>query len=81
MTFQERTEQELRRLFDAKGCVATFEIVGDARKISCNGCEFWVYPDGAGVLGPSVDKRFEIYDYDSLRALQAAYLVFIRDLL
>lgn len=78
--FQERTAEKLRLLFEMKGGAASFEVAGDALKASFADYEFWIYPDGAGASGNGIDRRFEIYDYDSLRALQGAYVDFVRQL-
>jgi hypothetical protein len=42
--------------------------------------EFWIYPDGANVHGDGVDERLEICDFDSLDALQDAYITLAENL-
>jgi hypothetical protein len=45
------------------------------------GCyELWIYEDGANVLGPSIDRRFEAPDFANLDALKRAVLVFLERL-
>jgi hypothetical protein len=40
----------------------------------------WIYPDGADVSGPDMDKRFEIYDFNSLDELKNAYIEFVESI-
>ena len=79
--FQLNTQETLRKIFDDAGVEASFEIGGGpeefAAKISFGQFESWIYPDGAGVDGAGVDKRFEIYDFDPLDELQRKF-IFIR---
>lgn len=34
----------------------------------------WIYEDGANIGGPSLDKRFEIYDYGGLEQLRESVM-------
>jgi hypothetical protein len=83
--FQKLTETELKKLLSQIGCNGQFELAGGPRefalKVATGKYTSWIYPDGAGVLGGDVDERFEIFDYESLAALQDAYLTFLKDLL
>ncbi len=76
--FQQSTREKLEALLRRKGLAGQFGSGGGpsefALTLVVSGFESWIYPDGAGILGAEVDERFEIYDYDSLDALQAAYL-------
>jgi hypothetical protein len=60
MSFQTELREEALRLLGNDG-VAT-EPVGPERdiKVMFGRYELWIYEDGANVLGPSTDKRFEI---------------------
>jgi hypothetical protein len=82
--FQLTSRESLRQIFDGAGVVASFEIGGGpaefAAKISFGQFETWIYPDGADVSGPGVDKRYEIYDFDSLDELQRKYVSYIQEL-
>ena len=83
--FQQTTREKLEALLRRKGLAGQFGFGGGPSEFALilvvSRLESWIYPDGAGILGDGVDKRFEIYDYDSLEALQAAYLQSLDDLL
>lgn len=59
----------------------TEEVVGGqseyAAKLCFNGFEVWIYEEGANVIGPETDNRFEIYDYESLDALGLSVAEFV----
>lgn len=40
----------------------------------------FIYADGAEISGGTVDKRFELADYDCLKDLQAAFLAAVQEL-
>lgn len=58
-----------------------FENEKPAIKIIAGEYTFWIYPDGAEVSGPKLDKRFEIESYNSLHDLQSDYLTFLKSML
>jgi hypothetical protein len=82
--FQLKSQESLRRIFEDAGIEASFEIDGGsdefAAKISFGQFQSWIYPDGADVSGPGLDKRYEIYDFGSLDELQQRYVSFIHGL-
>jgi hypothetical protein len=55
------------------GDETTVEVILDEREVS-----FWVYVDGASILGRYVDARFEIEDYPDLNNLTKAFLHHVR---
>jgi hypothetical protein len=40
-----------------------------------SGIEVFVYEDGAGILGPGLDRRFELDDFATLDALRQAFVL------
>lgn len=42
--------------------------------VRCDPYEFFIYDDGASILAPTVDERFELPDFPSLDALQNAFI-------
>lgn len=49
-------------------------------KVTFGRYELWIYEDGANVLGPSIDRRFEIYDFANLEKLGQSVLSFLEKL-
>lgn len=75
--FQEDTRDRALAILQSRGIPVDVNAADPAVgvKLTFGSFEAWVYPEGgAGVLGGGLDRRFELYDYRSLRALQAAYL-------
>ena len=83
--FQVETEAKLKDVLSFKQIAGNFKIDAgqeESATIATIGpyvC--WIYPDGADVSGDGIDKRFEIYDYDSLKQLQMAFIQFVDQLL
>ncbi len=50
-------------------------------KVTFGRYELWIYEDGANILGPSIDQRFEEPDFANLEELHQAVLVFLERLL
>ena len=90
-SFQNSTARRLRVLLAETNRQAFFENVilpktclsdaEGARKISADPYIFWIYVDGANVIGPKLDKRFEWQDYKNLDTLQEDFLRFVQRLL
>ncbi len=82
--FQLDAQERLKEILNRSGISAVFEVGGGPReygiKVSVGEYESWIYPDGADVIGPGMDKRFEIYDFDSLDELKMAYLEFVESI-
>jgi hypothetical protein len=76
--FQLSTQQKLQDLLKKIDVTAHFEIdagpTESGLKINADKYVLWIYPDGADISGPNIDKRFEIYDFDTLNDLQSSYL-------
>ena len=85
--FQLLLMQKIYELAAAQGLSSKQEVQADvfeyekpAVKIVVGDYTFWIYPDGAEVSGPKLDKRFEVESYNSLHDLQSDYLAFIQSL-
>jgi hypothetical protein len=80
MSFQIELREEALRLLGNDAVVT--EPLGPERdiKVTFGRYELWIYDDGANVLGPSTDKRFEIYDFDNLDHLKKSVLAFLASL-
>ncbi|WP_291868097.1 hypothetical protein [Bradyrhizobium sp.] len=76
MSFQTDLREGALRLLGNVAVVT--EPVGPERdiKLTFGRYERWIYEGGANVLGPSTDKRFEIYDFDDLDHLKTSVLAF-----
>lgn len=84
--FQTGTSEKIVELLKAKGRAFTDELYNGpgtehSVRIESQALTFWIYIDGAEVLGPILDERFEIYDYRSLDELRNAFLQFSEDVL
>lgn len=77
MLFQNELNVEVAQLLRARGLSPDRTVINDSVKFSFEGFELWIYPDGANVLGPSVDRRFEIYDFDSLDHMKQVVLAYV----
>ena len=84
-TFQLGTQEIIKDILARNRVSANFEIEGGSPeyglKITIGKYVCWIFPDGADIIGADIDKRFEIYDFASLEALQAAYLEFFEGML
>jgi len=83
-SFQLDAQERLKEIFKRSNLNAAFEIGGGPNeygiKVSIGKYESWIHPDGADVIGPDLDKRFEIYDFNSLDDLKVAYLEFVESI-
>jgi hypothetical protein len=92
MNFQPQLHEEALRLLRSKGVLAESQSLPkpkcgldpdegpDDIKVTFGQHELWIYEDGANVLGPSLDRRFEIEDFDDLDHLKQAVLTFLGSL-
>lgn len=84
-SFQIEVWSKLSTLFNGREVQAFDEVIHgrteDYVKISIDDLTLWLYHDGAGILGPGIDDRFEWQDYQSLNELGAAFLVRVEQLL
>lgn len=81
MDFQTKLRAEAVQLLRSKGVVSESASLSDDVKVTFGPYELWIYEDGANVLGPSIDKRFEVYDFDNLDLLKQSVLAFLEKLL
>jgi hypothetical protein len=68
-------------LLRSKGALPESTFLSNNVRVTFERYELWIYEDGANVLGPSIDKRFEIYDFDNLDHLKHSVLAFLESLL
>jgi hypothetical protein len=87
-SFQFRLREEALHLLQSKNISAESQSLPipdpdggpDDIKVTFGNYELWIYEDGANVIGPLIDKRFEIYDYDDLDHLRQSVLAFLDSL-
>jgi hypothetical protein len=77
MTFQTKLHEEAVHLLRSRGIVPESASLSSDIKVTFGRYELWIYEDGANVLGPSTDERFEIYDFDDLDDLRQSVLAFL----
>jgi hypothetical protein len=79
--FQLATERALAEALDGRGIrLENVEVTGETEtciraSLGGSGLEVFVYEDGAGILGPSLDRRFEVEDFAGLEALRQAFVL------
>jgi hypothetical protein len=81
MSFQTTLHEEAVHLLRSRGIVPESASLSKDVKVAFGRYELWIYEDGANVLGPSTDERFEIYDFDDLDHLKQSVLAFLAKLL
>ena len=81
MDFQTQLHEEAVQLLRSKGVLLRSTSISNDVKVTFGRYELWIYEDGANVLGPSIDKRFEIYDFDNLDHLKQSVLALLEKLL
>ena len=78
--FQAKTDAALRAALAPWGVALVDGTVQGKSEIylqhplGASGVDCFIYEDGAHILGPDVDSRFEAPDYDSLDDLAAAFV-------
>lgn len=81
--FQESLKSQIEELLAKHGLPADTKVHERLGEFFYEICfqpySAWIYSDGAGLSGPDLDQRFEIYDYDSLDDLAAAYFSFAQN--
>jgi hypothetical protein len=80
MDFQTKLHEEAVHLLRSKGVLPESTSLTNDVKVTGR-YELWIYEDGANVLGPSIDKRFEVYDFDNLDLLKRSVPAFLEKLL
>ncbi|BBB99032.1 hypothetical protein ABIF38_005576 [Bradyrhizobium japonicum] len=81
MSFQAELHEEAVHLLNGKGVLTESTTPSNDVRVTFGRYELWIYEDGANVLGPSLDKRFEVYDFDDLDHLKHSALAFLEKLL
>ena len=64
--------------FRVKGIQPESTSLSTDVKVTFGRYELWIYEDGANLLGPLIDKRFEIYDFDDLDHLKQSVLASLK---
>lgn len=82
MPFQNELHTEALRLL--AGCETKSETNLGAEndtKVTFGPFELWIYEDGANLLGPDIDRRFERPDFNTLEDLRISVLALVSELI
>lgn len=79
--FQIESRHEVEGLLAQHNIPLNFEIISVSEDPDDPGLRFsfgdyisWIYLDGAELIAPDLDRRFEIYDFNSIDDLKRAYI-------